>query len=240
LIRRSEETSRGANLVFAVDGWRGHRAGQHVDLRLTADDGYQAQRSYSIASTPQPGVLTLTVERIEGGEVSPYLVDEMRVGDVAEIRGPIGDWFVWSRDERKPLLLIGGGFGIVPLMSMLRHRSAVGGSPSARLIVSARTGAEIPYAQELDLLASGDLSLEVRRVLTRRQPGEPPGSGRLNRLRLSELAYQSDLEPAIFVCGPTGFVEAVTGGLVELGHDPVAIHAERFGPTGDEIQPRAA
>lgn len=127
LVHKADQTSRGADLVFAIDGWLGHRAGQHVDLRLTGTDGYQAQRSYSIASAPQSGILTLTVERLVDGEASPYLVDEMRAGDGAEIRGPIGEWFVWSPGDTRPLLLIGGGFGTVPLMSMLRHRSAFGG-----------------------------------------------------------------------------------------------------------------
>jgi ferredoxin-NADP reductase len=167
-------------------------------------------------------------------------VDEMRVGYIAEIRGPSGDWFVWSPDDPDPLLLVAGGFGIVPLMSMLRHRSAVGGSRSARLIVSARSYTELPYAKELERLASSDPTLEVRRVLTRGQPNEPVGSRSLNRERLSELAYASALEPAVFVCGPTGFVETVASTLVDLGHGPSAIRTERFGPTGDETQLRAA
>jgi ferredoxin-NADP reductase len=240
LIERSEETPRGANLVFAVDGWPGHRAGQHVDLRLTGEDGYQAQRSYSIASAPEPGVVTLTVERLDDGEVPPYLVDEMAPGDAAEIRGPIGDWFVWSPSDNQPLLLLAGGFGLAPLMSMLRHRATVENPPPARLIVSVRSSADLPYALELERLERSDPTLEVSRVITQPRGGELSGARRLDQRRLSELAFAPAVGPSVFVCGPTGFVETVARGLVKLGHDPAAIRTERFGATGEAAAVRAA
>jgi ferredoxin-NADP reductase len=162
------ETARAATLHFATDGWSGHRAGQHLDVRLTAEDGYQAQRSYSIASPPEDdGDVALTVERLDDGEVSPYLVDEMAPGDMCELRGPIGGWFVWDIADGGPLLLVGGGSGVVPLMSMLRHRAALRSDVPARLLLSSRSVEDILYADELRALDAGDDALDVTLTLTR-------------------------------------------------------------------------
>jgi ferredoxin-NADP reductase len=231
LVARHGETARGATLEFAVEGWRGHRAGQHVDVRLTAEDGYQAQRSYSISSPPASPRVVLTVERLDDGEVSPYLVDEMRPGDLAEMRGPIGDWFVWEPETTPgPLLLLGGGFGVVPLMAMVRHRAEIGSIVPLHLIVSARSHEELPYAQELDRLGADDSGLEVSIAYTRSPPAGWRGApGRLDRGRLAELTAGAPAEPEVYVCGPTGFVEAVADALLDLGHDPGSIRAERFG-----------
>jgi ferredoxin-NADP reductase len=218
-----EETPRTRTLVLDVDGWDGHRAGQHMDIRLTAEDGYQAERSYSIASGPDDGRLELTVELIEDGEVSPYLVDEVRPGDVFEVRGPIGGYFAWEPDEGGPLLLVGGGSGVVPLRSMLRARPP--GVP-ARLIYSARTFDDVIYRDELEAL--GD---DVLLTLTREQR-DGVRHGRVNGDLLREAGFAPSEEPRIFVCGPTSFVESVASAFVELGHPPERIKTERFGPTG--------
>jgi ferredoxin-NADP reductase len=218
-----EETPRTRTLVLAVDGWDGHRAGQHMDIRLTAEDGYQAERSYSIASGPDDGRLELTVELIEDGEVSPYLVDELRPGDVFEVRGPIGGYFAWEPAEGGPLLLVGGGSGVVPLRSMLRARPA--GVP-ARLIYSARTFDDVIYRDELEAL--GD---DVLLTLSREQRAGVR-HGRVNGDLLREAGFAASEEPRIFVCGPTSFVESVASAFVELGHPPERIKTERFGPTG--------
>jgi ferredoxin-NADP reductase len=227
------ETASVRSLELDVPGWPGHRAGQHVDLRLTAEDGYQAQRSYSIASPPEAGRLVLTVERLADGEVSPYLVDEVRAGDRIELRGPIGGYFVWEAADGGPLLLVGGGSGIVPLMAMLRHRAAAGSGAAVRLLASWRSAADAIYAGELDALAAAGDGVTVTQTLTR---AEPPGwageSGRVTRDMLARVAWPADGRPLAFVCGPTGFVEAVSGWLVELGHDPARVRTERFGPTG--------
>jgi ferredoxin-NADP reductase len=218
-----EETPRTRTLVLDVDGWDGHRAGQHMDIRLTAEDGYQAERSYSIASGPDDGRLELTVELIEDGEVSPYLVDEVRPGDVFEVRGPIGGYFAWEPDEGGPLLLVGGGSGVVPLRSMLRARPP--GVP-ARLIYSARTFDDVIYRDELEAL--GD---DVLLTLTREQR-DGVRHGRVNGDLLREAGFAPSEEPRIFVCGPTSFVESVASAFVALGHPPERIKTERFGPTG--------
>jgi ferredoxin-NADP reductase len=218
-----EETSRTRTLVLDVDGWDGHRAGQHVDIRLTAEDGYQAERSYSIASGPDDARLELTVELIEDGEVSPYLVDEVQHGDVFELRGPIGGYFAWEPADGGPLLLVGGGSGVVPLRSMLRARPP---DVPARLIYSARTLDDVIYHSELEALG-GDVVL----TLTREQRAGVR-SGRVDADLLGEAGFPREREPRIFVCGPTSFVEAVASALVELGHAPGRIRTERFGPTG--------
>jgi ferredoxin-NADP reductase len=224
-----QETPEAVTIVLDLPDWPGHVAGQHVDIRLTAPDGYQAQRSYSIASGPEEGRLTLTVERIDDGEVSPYLAGVLEEGDELELRGPIGAHFTWRVEDGGPLLLVGGGSGLVPLMSMLRHRGASGSDVDTRLLVSARTLDDVLYQAEL---AQGP-GLRIHRTLTRERPQGWRGyDRRVDRAMLEEVGPSPAERPHVFVCGPTGFVEAVADALVELGHDPRAIHAERFGPTG--------
>jgi ferredoxin-NADP reductase len=217
-----------------VPGWEGHKAGQHVDVRLTAEDGYQAQRSYSIASAPEDGRLALVVERLEEGEVSPYLTDELRAGDRLELRGPIGGWFTWEAKEGGLLLLVAGGSGIAPLMAMIRHRAAAHSDAPVRLLYSSRSREETIYAEELESLAAGGSgALEVFHTLTRSQPvGWTGYSRRIDHEILEEVAPTPEQRPLAFVCGPTPLVETVATALVELGHDPARIKTERFGPTG--------
>jgi len=220
------ETASAATLVLDVAGWPGHRAGQHVDIRLTAEDGYRAQRSYSLATAPEDGVPAITVERLDDGEVSPYLVDEARVGDAVEIRGPVGGWFVWETSQGGPLWLIGGGSGVVPLRSMLRHRALSGSDAAARLLLSAKSDADVIYRAELD-------SFGVTYTYTR---AAPPGwtgyARRVDREMLADTGFAPGEHPRIFVCGPTGFVEGVAAELIALGHDPARVRTERFGATG--------
>ena len=218
--------------MLELPDWAGHRAGQHVDVRLTADDGYQAQRSYSIASAPEDGHLALTVERLDDGEVSPYLVDVLRPGDDLELRGPVGGYFVWEESLGGPLLLVAGGSGVVPLRAMLRHRSAVQSSVPTRLLYSSRSLDDVIYRQELVADDSG-AHADVRIALTRQWPDDWHGyRGRIGRELLDETAWSPEERPLIYICGPTGFVEAAAGWLVELGHEPSRIRTERFGPTG--------
>jgi ferredoxin-NADP reductase len=219
------ETARTKSIVLEAPNWPCHRAGQHVDVRLTAEDGYQAQRSYSIASGPEDEHLALTVERLDDGEVSPYLTETLRAGDELELRGPIGGYFVWQESLGGPLVLVGGGSGVVPLRAMLRHHCASASEVPARLLYSARTRADLIYRAEL---ADYDVTI----TLTREQPREWSGrSGRIDRDLLAEVAWPPAKRPLIYLCGPTGFVEAVADALVALGHDPGRIRAERFGPT---------
>jgi ferredoxin-NADP reductase len=226
------ETPRVKTLVLDVPDWPGHRAGQHLDVRLTAEDGYQAQRSYSIASAPD-GPLAITVERLDDGEVSPYLVDVAREGDRFEVRGPIGGYFVWDGDDERPLLLVAGGSGVVPLTAMLRHRAAIDSAAPARLLVSSRTLEDIIYREELDALAARSEGLEVFHTLTRAQPSGWTGySRRIDRGLLQEVAWPADADAHVFVCGPTRFVDAAADGLVGLGYDPQRVRTERFGATG--------
>jgi ferredoxin-NADP reductase len=228
-----DETPRVRSLQLEIPHWPGHRAGQHVDVRLTAEDGYQAQRSYSIASAPEDEHVAITVERLDDGEVSPYLVDELRPGDGIELRGPIGGYFVWEAAQGGPLLLVAGGSGVVPLMAMVRHRAAAGSHVPTRLLLSSRTIGDVIYRAELDALAGRDDGLVVFHALTREQPAGWTGySRRVDAEVLSDVAWSPDERPRVFVCGPTSFVEAVAGGLVELGHDPATIRTERFGATG--------
>ncbi|HSJ73272.1 MAG TPA: ferredoxin reductase [Miltoncostaeaceae bacterium] len=228
-----DETAGARSLVLEVPGWPGHLPGQHVDVRLTADDGYQAQRSYSIATPADGERLTLTVERIEDGEVSPYLADELRAGDKLELRGPIGGWFVWEPSLGGPLLLVGGGSGVVPLMAMLRAHDAERSDVPARLLLSSRSWDEVIYRKEIARLAQEDAAIEVVHTLTR---AAPPGwegpRRRIDREMLAEVAWPAAERPLAYVCGPTGLVEAAASALVDLGHDPARIRTERFGPTG--------
>jgi ferredoxin-NADP reductase len=227
-----EETPHAKTVLLDVPGWPGHVAGQHVDVRLTAEDGYRAERSYSIASAPEGAELALTVERIDDGEVSPYLVDELTDGDELELRGPIGGHFIWRTNDGGPLLLLAGGSGLVPLMSMLRHRSAQGSAVDTRLLVSARSLADLLYRDELAALAASD-GLAVHQTLTReRPPGWTGFDRRLDAEMLARVGPDPGQRPLVFVCGPTPFVEQAADLLVELGHEPAAIRAERFGPTG--------
>jgi ferredoxin-NADP reductase len=219
------ETSHVRTLVLDVDGWGGHRPGQHVDIRLTAEDGYQAQRSYSIASAPEEGRLELTVELVDGGEVSPYLVEEVRPGDMFEVRGPVGGYFVWEPEVGGPLLLVAGGSGVVPFRSMLRVRPP---EIEARLVYSARTYDDVVYREELERLGD-ELVLTLTRETLQQSVAR---SGRVNAALLREVAFEPSRAPHVYVCGPTGFVEAVASALVEIGHAPERVRTERFGPTG--------
>jgi ferredoxin-NADP reductase len=228
------ETARAKSLALTLPTWTGHRAGQHVDVRLTSGDGYRAERSYSIASPPeeQPRV-TLTVERLDDGEVSPYLTEELRVGDNLELRGPIGGYFVWEASMGGPLLLVAGGSGIVPLMAMIRHRAAKGSTVPTRLLYSSRSEADIIYRDELARLVRSVKGLEVVYTLTRTQP--PGWTGyhrRLDTDLLREVGWPPDQRPLNYICGPTPFVETAASALVALGHEPGRIKTERFGPTG--------
>jgi ferredoxin-NADP reductase len=229
-----DETPRVRSLVLSVPGWPGHLAGQHVDVRLTADDGYQAQRSYSIASAPAADErLTLTVERLDDGEVSPYLAGELHAGDKLELRGPIGGYFVWDTSLGGPLLLVAGGSGICPLMAMLRLRHAAGSAVPTRLLYSSRSLEDVIYRVELDRLAAQGTGLEVRHTLTRTQPSGWAGlSRRIDAAMLTAVAWPPAERPLHFVCGPTPLVESVAESLVNLGHEPTRIKTERFGPTG--------
>src|SRR5919202_7127957 len=224
------ETPRTKSLVLDPPDWAGHRAGQHVDVRLTAEDGYQAQRSYSIASAPEDERLVLTVERLDDGEVSPYLTEVLMVGDKLELRGPIGGYFTWEARDGGPLLLVGGGSGVVPLMAMIRHRAAVGSEVPTRLLYSSRSYEEIIYRKELENLAARDSSLEVIHTLTRFRPEGWSGyDRRIDAEMLAEVAWPPDESPLAFVCGPTTLVEAVGAAPVGLGHDPARGENERFG-----------
>jgi len=224
------ETPRVRTLELNVPGWADHLAGQHLDVRLTAEDGYQAQRSYSIASAPgEP--LALTVERLDDGEVSPYLVDEAREGDGFEVRGPIGGYFVWAPEDPARVLLVGGGSGVVPLMAMARSRARVGGTAPMRLLYSSRSLEDVIYRDELEELP-GD-GFDVVHTLTREQPaGWTDYSRRIDPELLAEVAWPVEDEPKVFVCGSTRFVDAAADGLVGLGYDPRWIRTERFGATG--------
>ena len=227
------ETDHAKTIVLDVPEWPGHLAGQHVDVRLTADDGYQAERSYSIASAPDAADLSLTVELFEDGEVSPYLVEELQAGDQFELRGPVGGYFVWRARDGGPLLLLAGGSGLVPLMAMLRHHAAQGSTAVARLLVSARSLPDVLYHEELASLTGRD-GVEVSYTLTRAQPEGWTGyARRVDADMLAEIAPGPDQRPRIFVCGPTAFVESVADLLLALGHAPSSIRAERFGPTGE-------
>ncbi|MGZ3679791.1 MAG: ferredoxin reductase [Ktedonobacterales bacterium] len=229
-----QETPHVKSLVLDMPGWVEHRAGQHLDVRLTAQDGYQTERSYSIASAPTGDTqLTLTVDRLDDGEVSPYLTDVLRAGDEVEVRGPIGRWFTWRPEEGGPLLLVAGGSGIAPLMAMLRLRAAVQSPVPVSLLYSSRAYDEIIYREELDRLAAADDDLDVVYTLTRSQPaGWQRYSRQIDRAMLQEVVWMPEERPLTFVCGPTSLVESVATLCVELGYAPERVKTERFGPTG--------
>ncbi len=242
VIDAHNETPRARTLILDVPDWPGHRAGQHVDVRLTAPDGYQAQRSYSIASAPEDARLALTVEGLANGEVSSYLTGELRVGDQIELRGPIGGYFVWHVALGGPLLLVAGGSGIVPRMAMLRHRAAalaradpeIRHAVPVRLLYSARQRDDTFYREELARLAREDETFEVAFTFTRQSP--PGWTGfrrRIDRMMLAEIAWPPAERPRVFICGPTSLVERAATALVELGHDRTLVKTERFGPTGE-------
>ncbi len=224
-----EETARVKTIVLDVPDWQGHLAGQHLDIRLTAEDGYRAEREYSIASAPGEPV-AITVERLDDGEVSPYLTEELRVGDEIELRGPVGGYFVWEPGEGGPLLLVAGGSGIVPLRAILRHRDRRGSNTPVRLLYSSRAVEDVIYRAELEEPRDG---IEVVYTLTRAQPKGWIGySRRVDTELLGEIAWPANRDSCAFVCGPTSFVEAVANGLVELGYPPERVKTERFGATG--------
>ena len=226
------ETERTRTLVLDVPGWSGHRAGQHLDVRLTSEDGYQAERSYSIASAPGEQ-LAITVELLPDGEVSPYLVEDVIRGDAFEVRGPIGGYFVWEPGGTRPVLLIGGGSGVVPLMSMARARAAVGDGTPMRLLYSSRTLDDVIYRKELDELTARQDGFEVVYTLTREQPAGWQGyARRIDDDMLREVAFPAQDDPLVLVCGSTRFVDAAADGLVRLGHSARSIRTERFGATG--------
>ena len=225
----TDETPAVRTLVLSIPDWAGHQAGQHLDIRLTGDDGYRAERSYSIASAPgEP--LAITVERLDDGEVSPYLTEELRAGDELELRGPIGGYFVWDAgDDPGPLLLAAGGSGIVPLRAILRHRERTGAAVPARLLYSARSLPDVIYREELDHYKDVRVVYTLTRV---RPPGWTGPARRVDAALLADVAWPSGQDPLAFVCGPTSFVEAVAEGLVGLGYPQARVKTERFGATG--------
>jgi ferredoxin-NADP reductase len=233
LVAARTETPTARTLVLRVPGWPGHLAGQHVDLRLTAPDGYSVQRSYSLAAPADGETIELTAQRVDDGEVSPYLTDVFAVGDAIELRGPVGGYFVWRTTDTAPVLLVAGGAGIVPLMAMVRARRAAGSRTPFRLLYSVRTPAEVYYADELRWPRPGDGGLDVSYVYTREAPdGWPRPPKRLGVAEVNTAGWPPDFAPDCFVCGPTGFVETVADILVALGHASRRVRTERFGPSG--------
>ncbi|HEV2734320.1 MAG TPA: ferredoxin reductase [Longimicrobiaceae bacterium] len=227
------EAPRVATFALSVPGWPGHLAGQHLDLRLTAPDGYQAQRSYSIASAADGETVEITVERVTDGEVSPFLLEEVVVGDTLELRGPIGGYFTWRPGEGGPLQLVAGGSGIVPLMAILRQRARAGDTTPARLLYSSQSPPAIIYRRELDELAARGDGFAVTHTLTREQPpGWQGARRRIDRAMLEAAAFPADVNPHAFVCGPTPLVERVAADLVALGYAEARVRTERFGPMG--------
>jgi ferredoxin-NADP reductase len=225
----TRETASVCTIGLEPPDWAGHRAGQHLDVRLTAEDGYRAERSYSIASAPGEQ-LAITVERLEDGEVSPYLTEELRVGDKLELRGPIGGYFVWEPSDHDPLTLLAGGSGVVPLRSILRYRLRSGSDVPARLLYSSRTLPDVIYGDELGQHHDG---VQVSYTLTRSQPpGWTGHTGRINAALLGDVAWPAAANPVAYVCGPTSFVETAAAGLVGLGYPPERVKTERFGATG--------
>jgi ferredoxin-NADP reductase len=232
LVERRSETATASTLVLDVAGWPGHAAGQHVDVRLTADDGYQAARSYSLAAPTDGERIEITVQEVPDGEVSTYLADDARSGDSVEVRGPVGGWFVWRPEDGGPVLLVAGGSGVVPLMAMIRSRDGISPAPF-RLIYSVRSPEDRIFDHELRRRAIEDGELDVRFIYTRTAPDdEARPVGRITADDLVSSGWAPESKPRVYVCGPTGFVESVSDLLVGLGHDPGKIKTERFGPSG--------
>ena len=232
LIQRLPETESASTLVLRVPGWPGHLAGQHIDVRLTAPDGSQAARSYSLAAPTNGDRIEITVQRVADGEVSSYLADEARDGDTVEVRGPVGGWFVWKPEDSGPVLLVAGGSGVVPLMAMIRSRDGASPTPF-RLIYSVRAPEDRIYDHELRRRATVDGGIDIAFLYTRTAPeGETRSVGRIAAEDLVAYGWPADVEPTCYVCGPTAFVETVSDLLVGLGHDPTMIRTERFGPSG--------
>ena len=230
LVGQRVETPTAHTLVLKVPGWPGHLAGQHVDVRLTAEDGYSTQRSYSIASAPGGELVELTVQYVLDGEVSPYLADQLAVGDQLELRGPVGGWFVWRPEQSEPVLLVAGGSGIVPVMAMIRARRAAASRAPFRLIYSVRTPEDRIYLSEL---RRGDPGLDTAYLYTRSAPDNwPRPPARLGPQDLVRDGWPTEFDPTVYVCGPTGFVELAADLLVDLGHDAGRVRTERFGPSG--------
>ena len=235
VVALHDETATARTVRLEVPDWPGHLAGQHVDVRLTASDGYSAVRSYSIASAPNSkGRVELTVERLPNGEVSPYLTQELAAGDRLELRGPIGGWFVWRADQNEPIQLIAGGSGIVPLMAMIRSRISVGGTAPFRLLYSVREPGAVFYRDDLQTLSDRDDKVSLTYAYTRAAPKDwRRAPGRIDAALIADATWPSNLAPTCFVCGPTSFVEATTDLLIGCGHGRDKIRTERFGPTGD-------
>ena len=232
LVERRAETSSASTLVLEVPGWPGHLAGQHLDVRLTAPDGYQAARSYSLAAPAEGELVEITVQAVPDGEVSSFLVGDAVSGDSVEVRGPVGGWFVWKPEDSGPVLLVAGGSGVVPLMAMIRTRDGMNVTPF-RLIYSVREPEDRIYDHELRRRATEDGGLDVTVVYTRTAPeGEPRPTGRISIDDLVSYGWAAEQEPTCYVCGPTGFVETVANLLIFLGHDSSKIRTERFGPSG--------
>jgi ferredoxin-NADP reductase len=230
VVERRQETESACTLVLEVPGWPGHLAGQHIDVRLTADDGYQAARSYSLAAPAAGDRIEITVQVVPDGEVSIYLCEDASSGDTVEVRGPVGGWFVWKPGDRGPVLLVGGGSGVVPLMAMIRSRDEASPAPF-RLLYSVRTPEDRIYDPELQRRATEDSGLDITFLYTRTAPvGETRPVGRITAADLLRYGWSADLEPSCYVCGPTPFVETAADLLIDLGH--TRIRTERFGPTG--------
>jgi ferredoxin-NADP reductase len=233
LVAVCDETPTARTMALDVPGWPGHLAGQHVDVRLTAEDGYSTQRSYSIASAADGERVEITVQRVADGEVSPYLVDDFAVGTAVELRGPVGGWFVWRPSDPAPVLLVAGGSGIVPLMAMIRTRRSAGSRVPFRLLYSVRSPDELIYAEDLLRPGGPGAGVDVTLAFTRTAPeGHRRAPHRVDVVDLTAIAWPTEFEPSNYVCGPTGFVEAMADILVGLGHDASQIRTERFGPTG--------
>jgi ferredoxin-NADP reductase len=233
VIELTNENARVRTIVLSCPGWSGHYPGQHIDVRLTAEDGYQAQRSYSLAAPADNDTIVIAVELVESGEVSPYLFDELRVGDRIELRGPIGRYFVWEPSHGGPLQLIGGGSGVVPLMAILRSRVATADSTPVRYLNSSRSADEILYFNELSQLSAIN-GITVAHTLTRTHPEDWFGyTRRVDKQMLEQEAWPAAADPLCFICGPTGFVETVAAIVVDLGYRPERVRTERFGPTGE-------
>ena len=235
VVALHDETPTARTIALEVSGWPGHVAGQHVDVRLTASDGYSAVRSYSIASAPNSERrVELTVERLPAGEVSPYLTQEIAVSDRLELRGPIGGWFVWRTQQTEPIQLIAGGSGIVPLMAMIRSRASTGSAAPFRLLYSVREPEAVFYREDLQALSDHDRSVNLTYAYTRVTPKDwPRPPSRIDAALIANTTWPSNLVPTCYVCGPTSFVESAAGFLSASGNSPDKIRTERFGPTGD-------